>query len=191
MHVLKICLCLQIAYTLCALMCLIRSDVCVCICVCHSVRVLSPVWISSFSHPFAFPFTSFSLLLFVWPSLALFRSLLCLPAQIPSISLCVVVHFAMHTFYIGCTVYTYKIHTVRYLSWEIVCECKIRYPIIRKWFFEWKSTRIWQLVSCKSGVRRWERAGVYVLYTVCAPACLRACACVCIKREKGYCIAYT
>lgn len=86
-------------------------------------------------------------------------SLVCLPKFI-HLSLCMVVHFAIYSML--CSLYIYKIHTVRYLSWEIVCECKIRYPIIRKWFFEWKSTKIWQWVSCKSAHSRWERAGVFV-----------------------------
>lgn len=149
-------------------MCLVRFNVCVCICVC----LILYVYFHSFWYLFSLilPFGSFSLLLFTQlHSLSL--SIIYI-SIFNHLTLYVVVHFV-----ILYSVYRYKIHTVRYLSWEIVCECKIRYPIIRKWFFEWKSTRMWQRVSCKSAQP------------------VRKSRCVCARvyayeREKCYCIVY-
>lgn len=130
--------------------------------------VLSPFAISFFPHP----------LHFLSDPLVIRLSSLSLLSAYPnsSISLCVVVHFAINIYSILCCLYMYKIHTVRYLSWEIVCECKIRYPIIRKWFFEWKSTRIWQCVSCKSAQPVRKSRCIRTL------VCVRVC--VCIKGRK-------
>lgn len=112
---------------------------CLYLCLLYFVRVLSPVLISFFplslhslSDPLVYCSSLNSILSLPFPCLSVLYSSIS-----PHCAWSSILRYICYTVYAVRTyVYTYKIHTVRYLSREIVCECKIRYPIIRKWFFE-------------------------------------------------------